>query len=287
MTDTMTVGFLGAPGSYSNQAAQSMFPEATLQGFPSFGPIVAAAEDGSIDAAVLPLENSISGRIPDVHRLVLGMNLFMTEERLLDIEHCLIVSSLDAANKDIETIISHPQGLLQSDKYLSSKYPDAARVARSDTATAVAEVVKDGATGIAAIGSEFAAKHYGGIVIARNIADRSDNLTRFVALKREAVISEDDNMTSMIIQVDHKPGALVNAIQIFGKHGVNITKLETYMISEKTVYPTFYLDVGCGAKSDNLVAAMEEMKTKLKYSKFLGSYKYDTKRTSQNGFLVS
>ena len=94
-----------------------------------------------------------------------------------------------------------------------------------------------------------------------------------------------DDMSSLIIQVSHKPGSLVHALAVFGNHGVNITKLETYMISERTELPTFYIDVGCGGQAQKLIDAMSEIEPHISYSKFLGSYKSDPRRTGRNGFL--
>ncbi|QFU07583.1 P-protein [Rhodobacteraceae bacterium THAF1] len=278
------IGYLGHPGSYSHQAAAQLRPDAEHVNLPSFDELVAACEAGDVDEAVLPLENSESGRIPDVHRLVVSMELFIVGEMLLDVSHCLVTCG-PAVEAEIHSIFSHPQGFLQSSKFLKDRFPDAQRRTRSDTATAVREVVAGGDRHLAAIGSEFAAKHYGGTVLHRGISNREDNITRFVVVARETRFEDSDDMSSMIIQVSHKPGSLVQALAVFGQHGVNITKLETYMISERTELPTFYLDVGCGGQAEKLIAAMRDIEPHISYSKFLGSYRADSRRTGRNGFL--
>ena len=278
------IGYLGQPGSYSHQAASQLRPDGEHVNYPSFEELVAACEQGEVAEAVLPLENSESGRIPDVHRLVVSMELFIVGELLLDVSHCLVTCG-PAVEAEIHSIFSHPQGFLQSSKFLKERFPDAQRRTRSDTATAVREAVAGGDRHVAAIGSEFAAKHYGGTVLHRGISNREDNITRFVIVGKEATFDDTDDMSSMIIQVGHKPGSLVHALAVFGNHGVNITKLETYMISERTELPTFYIDVGCGGQAQKLIDAMSEIEPHISYSKFLGSYKSDPRRTGRNGFL--
>lgn len=278
------IGYLGRPGSYSHQAATTLRPEGDHVPYPSFDDLVAATEAGEVAEAVLPLENSESGRIPDVHRLVVSMELFIGGELLLDVSHCLVTPG-PAVEAEIHSIFSHPQGFLQSSRFLKERFPDAQRRTRPDTATAVADVVEAGDRHMAAIGSEFAAKHYGATVLHKGISNREDNITRFVIVGREAVTDDAHDMSSLVIQVGHKPGSLVKALAVFGSHDVNITKLETYMISERTELPTFYLDIGCGGEAENLIAAMRDIQPHISYSKFLGSYRSDPRRSGRNGFL--
>ncbi len=278
------IGYLGRPGSYSHQAANTLRPKGEHVAYPSFEELVSATESGAVDEAVLPLENSESGRIPDVHRLVVSMELFIVDELLLDVSHCLVTSG-PAIEAEIHSIFSHPQGFLQSSKFLKERFPDVQRRTRPDTASAVREVVEGGDRHLAAIGSEFAASHYGGTILHRGISNREDNITRFVMVAREALTNDAHDMSSVIIQVGHKPGSLVQALAVFGQHDVNITKLETYMISERTELPTFYLDIGCGGQAENLIAAMRDIQPHIAYSKFLGSYRSDPRRSGRNGFL--
>lgn len=284
MAQNKQIGFLGSPGSYSHQAASIMRPNSTAVGYGSFEKLVAATEQGEVQEAVLPLENSTSGRIPDIHRLVVSMDLFIVEELLLDIHHCLIAAQ-PTDTDGIETLLSHQQGFIQSEKFLTEKLPNASHQQVSDTATAVKEAVESGDRATAAIGSEFAAKFYGGLVLNRNISDRDDNITRFALISRNVQVDEKNNMTSMILQVDHTPGSLVRALSVFGTYDVNITKLETYMISDTTVLPTFYLDLGSGSHDENLVLALKDLQSCITYSKFLGSYVADKRRSGKNGFL--
>ena len=284
MESKSKIGFLGSLGSYSHQAASFLRPEFSAVGFNSFEELVSATESGKVAEAVLPLENSASGRIPDVHRLVVSMELFIVREYLLDVNHCLAVVGPCDEN-EIHTIYSHPQGFIQSSRFLAERFPDAAHKTKSDTATAIKEMTEANDRGIAAIGSVFAADLYSAMVLHKKISNRDDNITRFVLLSPTANLNSKNNMTSMILQVKHTPGSLVSALAVFGAHGVNITKLETYMISEATNLPTFYLDIGCGSQDEKLVAAMHEIRQHVTFSKFLGSYVADTTRSGTNGFL--
>lgn len=281
---TGTIGFLGVDGSYSHQAASIFLPDAKAVGYPSFDQLISAVETGEIHRCALPIENSSSGRIPEVHRLLSSMELFIVAEHLLPVEHVLVTAG-PCDERDIHTIFSHPQGFIQTSNFLTSRFPDAARKTTGDTATAVKEVVSSKDKGMAAIGSEFASKIYDGMVLYRDISNRKDNITRFVLLSDTAEYQDDFDLTTLILQVGHEPGSLVSALSVFGNHDVNITKLETYMVSETTKLPTFYLDIGCGSADPKLVSALDELQQHIKYYKFLGSYKADTARTGINGFL--
>jgi len=278
------IGFLGSDGSYSHQAAIALRPDCNYIGIHSFEALITAVETGKVSEAVLPLENSVSGRIPDVHRLVVSMELFFTAELLLSVEHILATSGIHPA-KEIKTIFSHPQGFIQSSEFLSKNYPDAEKISKSDTATSIKEMVSLEDPSYAAIGSKFAANLYSANVINEDISNRKNNVTRFVLISRKPVLNSDNNITSLIIQVSHDPGSLIKALSVFGENKINLTKLETYMISDSTRLPTFYLDVGCGSQEPSFLKTMHMIRSHITFSKFLGSYKADQSRNGLNGFL--
>jgi len=280
-----TTGFLGSLGSYSNKAAKILCPDEMYESFETFDSLVKAVECQEVHKAVLPIENSFSGRIPEVHRLILTMELYITAELLLDVNHCLIGSPNVSIDR-IEKILSHPQGFIQSSEFLSLNYPSVERKSCSDTSSAVKYVVESSDPNIAAIGSEFASNIYGGRVIRKGISNRSDNITRFILVSNELVIQDSDDISSHILQVKHEPGSLVKALEIFGENEINITKLDTYMVSEQTRVPTFYLDLGCGGNDLRLIRTFESIRPFITYSKILGSYKADKRRSGENGFLV-
>lgn len=284
------IAFLGVEGSYSYQAAQTLFPGKQLVGRSNFKDVVTAVTDETADVAVIPLENSITGRIPDVHRLMLTMQLQIVAEYMLKIEHCFIRPAAITPGEGIRNITklySHQQGLLQCRTYIEREFPEAEQIATADTASAVRMISETTEDHVGAIGSSVAAAVYGAMVVDEDIADEKDNFTRFAVLQRpeEVKAVPDADMTTMIFQVQHYPGALLHALQVFEEEEINITKLETYTISQQTLLPTFYLDLGAGISSAPMRNALEKLKKKTAYIKILGSYKSSETRKMTSGFL--
>lgn len=288
-----SVAYLGVEGSYSHQVARLLFPRAQAQNFRSFGEVIESVQTRACNVAVVPVENSIAGRVADVHGLLLQMELMIAQERLLKIDHCLIVRldrfknapNIDAAS--IKKVVSHPQALTQCRGFLSKNLPGVETVSATDTASAVKSVCEDLQTDIAAIGSASAARLYGGYVLAEDIADVHTNTTRFLVLSNPDNLEDDpdDNMTSLIFQVDHQPGSLIRALRAFEDHGINLTKLETYMVSEEVSRPTFYVDVGASLSDERTDRALRQLRESTTYLKLLGTYQADKTRTGANGFL--
>lgn len=290
MTDRIGVTYLGERGSYSHQTAAHLFPDGDLHGFRNFADVVSKVESGQFEKAVIPIENSISGRIPDVHKLLLTMQLAIEAEYMLEIRHCFAIHGLrtiDSGNLDIKTIYSHPQGFIQSRSFLLNHFPNADLVDLSDTASAAKLIAERKEPGIAAITSPVAAREYGCNVLYGDISDVRDNFTRFVVLSRShmAIANDAADITTIIFQVQHTPGALIRALSVFDEGGLNILKLETYTISEKTARPTFYIDVGAGLHDPRMVDVLRRLEGRVAYVKLLGSYPASAVRSRSSGFL--
>jgi prephenate dehydratase len=286
-----TIAYLGSPGTYSYQAAVTMFPDAEHVGLRTFGEIMEEVEAGTYKTAVIPIENSTSGRIPDVHRLMLSTEMAIVSEHMQRIEHCLVqahsgprpVTELSA----IKRLYSHRQGFLQCSGFIEAHCRDAEQVEMVDTASAVKKVVELGDPEAAAIGSAVAAQVFGGVVVERDIADQKNNYTRFLALEKPALDPDYEgcDITTLIFQIDHKPGALIEALAVFRDAGINITTLETYTISEETALPTFYIDIGGGLEDKAVQEALRTLEEKARYVKLLGSYVASEVRNANSGFL--
>jgi len=286
------VSYLGVPGSYSYQAASNLFPKARLQGYNAFSDVVDSVTRETSMVAVVPIENSIAGRVADVHGLMISTELLIAGEHLLPIEHCLIGAKRKGTRKHvdlakIERVHSKPEALTQCRVFLDKSLPNAERVARSDTASAVKLIVDMDSETDLAIGSSFAAETYDGTVIERNIADGQDNTTRFLALTRENNLKEnkDADFTSLIFQVGHTPGALIDALSAFRECNVNLTKLETYMVSKELKNPNFYVDAGAGLQEEKMQNALSLLKERTIYIKLLGTYAASPDRSAGIGFL--
>lgn len=285
------IAYLGLEGSYSYQAAKALFPEAELRGFHNFTDVVTAVDADKADIVVIPVENSITGRIPDVHRMMLTMQLQIVDEYMLPIVHCFIrpqtPPSADVTGRRLKQLYSHQQGFFQCRGYIESHFPEAELIELGDTASAVKTAAASNDPGVGAIGSAAAAEVYGAVIVDEDIADTGDNVTRFLVLVRPeaATVPDDADMTTMIFQVQHYPGALLKALQVFQDEEINITKLETYTISRQTSLPTFYVDLGAGVSSPQMRSALKKLKDKTAYMKLLGSYKSSESRQMTSGFL--
>jgi prephenate dehydratase len=286
-----SVAYLGEPGSYSYQTARILFPDLEFSGHRNFTEVIQSVETRERDVAVIPVENSISGRIPDVHRLMLSMELFISGEYMLRIEHCLIRNrlrpQLAEGPRPIRRIFSHSQGFIQCKDYIEAKLPDAELIETSDTAAAVRLVAQSSEPDIAAIGPEIAAEVHGAVVVEREIATQKNNYTRFLILVRheDAQPDPDADVTTLIFQVDHQPGALLRALAVFNEENINITKLETYTISEQTALPTFYIDIGAGLETAPMQAALKKLERNARYIKMLGTYRSSALRNAMSGYL--
>ncbi len=286
-----TIAYLGSPGTYSYQAASTMFPDDEYVGLRTFGEIMETVEAGEHRTAVIPIENSTSGRIPDVHRLMLSTEMAIVREDMQRIEHCLAqahsgprpVSDVSS----IKRLYSHRQGFLQCNGFIEAHCRDAEQIECVDTASAVRQVSQAGDAEAAAIGSSVAAQVFGGVVIERDIADQKNNYTRFLALEKPALEPDYSvaNITTLIFQIDHQPGALIEALAVFRDNGINITTLETYTISEETALPTFYIDIGGGLEDAQVQGALRALEEKARYVKLLGSYVASDIRNANSGFL--
>ncbi|MEL7544704.1 MAG: prephenate dehydratase domain-containing protein [Pseudomonadota bacterium] len=285
-----SVAFLGVPGSYSYQAAITLFPDAELVGKQVFNDVVASVTEGRVDIAVVPIENSIHGRVADVHGLMMSTELQIAGEHLLAIEHCLVGargldSSVDLSK--VMRVTSKTEALSQCRLFLDSHVPNAVRVSAPDSATAVRDVVHNSDPSELAIGSAFAAQTYDAVVLHTEIADNPRNTTRFLAMTRpdNVLTDEDADFTSLIFQTKHNPGALIDALSAFRACDVNMTKLETYMVYHDIVNPNFYVDVAAGLQEQRMKDALTLLEQETVYIKILGSYKSAPDRSASVGFL--
>lgn len=282
---------LGVPGSFSHLALASVFPEAEATGVPSFDAVVRGVQDGKYDLGVLPVENSETGRIPDVHRMLREMDLAICFEEILPIEHCLIggqdINAARVAKGEGLNILSHPQGFHQCSAYLQKNFPKATHVTETDTAAAVKRAVDNNEDMTVAIGSEQAAMIYGGKVLARKITNARDNYTRFVFLTHHDnwTPSGSENLTFLSFTVGNEPNALCEALSVLGTNDINLVRLEMYGATSGRAEPTFIVDAGIGVKDETFLQAMKDFEGRVKSIKILGSCVASQHRSAESGFL--
>ena len=265
-----TVSFQGAPGANSHIAVEQAFPDGLALPCFAFEDAIDAVKEGRADCAMIPIENSLHGRVADIHFLLPESGLVITGEHFLPIHYALMASG---PIEGIKEAISHPQALGQCRKWLRAR--GIRPVAYADTAGAAALVAEMGDPSVAAISPLRAAGLYGLDTIADRLADSDDNMTRFVVLARQAPDRPvaGPAMTTFIFQVKNTPAALYKAMGGFATNGVNMTKLESYQRGGSFAATEFYADVVGKPGDANLDRALAELGFHSKWLRVLGTYR--------------
>ncbi|VXC96479.1 prephenate dehydratase [Sphingomonas sp. 8AM] len=269
------VAFQGAPGANSHVAVQETFPDALPLPCFSFEDALDAVKSGAADCAIIPIENSLHGRVADMHFLLPESGLVITGEHFLGIRHALIGCG---PRDGVRQAMSHPQALGQCRHWL--KAHGIAPVNYPDTAGAAAVVAELRDPSVAALAPPGAAAIYGLELLATDIADAEHNTTRFVTLARGArsLSGEGPWMTTFIFAVKNVPAALYKAMGGFATNGVNMTKLESYQTGGSFAATEFYCDVEGRPGDPAFDRAMEELGFHAKWVRVLGTYAQARKR---------
>ncbi|WP_267394456.1 MULTISPECIES: prephenate dehydratase [unclassified Sphingomonas] len=269
------VSFQGAPGANSHVAALEAFPDGLPLPCFSFEDAIEAVQEGRADCAIIPIENSLHGRVADIHFLLPESGLVITGEHFLGIRHALMgVGPRDG----VREAMSHPQALGQCRHWL--KAHDIRPVSYPDTAGAAAVVAAQRDPAVAALAPPGAAAIYGLELLASDIADADHNMTRFVVLARGSKPASGDGpwMTTLIFEVKNVPAALYKAMGGFATNGVNITKLESYQRNGSFAATEFFADVEGKPGDAGLDRALEELGFHAKWLRVLGTYRQARKR---------
>ncbi len=267
------VSFQGAPGANSHLAAIEF--DAACLPLPcfSFEDAIDAVKEGRADRAIIPIENSLHGRVADIHFLLPESGLSIIAEHFMSIRHCLMAKSADAK---LATAMSHPQALGQCRHFLREH--GIIPVAYADTAAAAALVAGNGDPAAAAIAPKIAAELYGLEIVSEGIQDADHNMTRFVVLAKEpaalpAKERDDILMTTLVFEVKNIPAALYKAMGGFATNGVNMTKLESYQNGDSFAATEFFADIE-GAPGDAAVdRALNELRFHCNSVRLLGTYR--------------
>lgn len=263
------VSFQGAPGANSHIAVGEAFPAGLPMPCFSFEDAIDAVKDGRADCAMIPLENSLHGRVADIHFLLPESGLVITGEHFLPIRYALMATG---TTSDIREAVSHPQALGQCRKWLRAH--NIRPIAYDDTAGAAALVVQGGDPSVAAIAPPLAASIYGLDILEQGLEDSDDNMTRFVVLARAGRMAGANGpmMTTLVFEVKNVPAALYKALGGFATNGVNMTKLESYQRGARFAATEFFADIE-GRPEDAAVArALEELTFHSKWVRLLGTY---------------
>lgn len=272
------IAYQGEPGAYSHQAIAETYPDAEPLACPTFEDAVEAVRGGRAQLAMLPVENSIYGRVADIHRMLPESGLHIVDEAFVRV-HINLLGVPGARLQDIREAFSHLVLLPQCASFLRENgitgrvSPDNARAAR--------DVASRGDKTQAALASEMAADVYGLNVIARHIEDQDHNTTRFLVMARDIDLTRRGKgrmITSFVFRVRNIPAALYKAMGGFATNGVNMTKLESYMVDGSFSATQFYADIEGHPDDRNVKLAMEELAYFTSEVKLLGVYPSDANR---------
>ncbi|MDA1189228.1 MAG: prephenate dehydratase [Chloroflexi bacterium] len=266
------VAYLGPAGTYAEQAAVSYDPDAEGVPCPSIPAVAQAVERGDADEGVVPIENSLQGSVTfTLDLLIHDSNLFIRNELVLPIHHSLLAAPGTRA-KDITVIYSHPQALAQCQDYIAKHHPKAEVVASLSTATAVQELAKHGKNA-AAIGNLRAAELYGAEVLASNIEDNPNNVTRFVVLGKTPSARTGSDKTSICFWFDDDaPGLLYKVIKSFHELEINLAKIESRPTRESLGRYIFLIDMDGHRDDARVKKALAEVEKQVSILKVFGSY---------------
>jgi len=255
----MKIAIQGEPGSFSHEAALKLVADAAIVPFALSAEVFTALTEGKVDAAAIPIENSLAGPVSEHYDLLLSHDVKVEREVLLRIRHNLIAIS-GASIGEIDRVFSHPVALAQCRRFLAN-HPRMEAYAFYDTAGSVKQLVEQRDRHAAAIASEAAAEYYGAHILESGIEDNPENYTRFFLVRRsaDAVFDPEANKISLAFSVENRPGSLVAALAEFSALDTNLTKIESRPVHGKPWEYIFYVDCQIHFSEDGLraLAALE------------------------------
>ena len=289
ISSTRSICYQGIEGSYSHSLASAIEPQAKLRGFQTFDEAMEAVERGNFDLALIPIENNIGGRVAEIHHLLADTELKIVAEYFLQIEHCLLVLP-DGDVRQVKRVYSHPQALLQCRRFIRDH--DLVSIAESDTAVAAKVIGQRKEPQCAAIASSDCAAIYGLKIAHRAIANDSDNITRFIAMRREGASRDSDAnggkemragtdaaahaysrpITALLFQLRSVPAALYKALGGFATNGINLTKLESYIEPRGLGVARFYAEIAADIHAPSSEHALDELRYFAEWVKVIGTF---------------
>jgi len=270
-----SISFQGELGANSHIACLEAFPDMEPLACASFEDAFAAVSEGQAALAMIPIENSVAGRVADVHHLLPEGDLYIIGERFIPIRHQLMAPK-GATLQGLKRVHSHPQALGQCRKTLRDM--DLTPVKSADTAGAAREIAELGSLEDGALASTLAAEVYALEILKADVADAQHNTTRFIVLAPEPDDAEPEDgpcVTSFVFRVRNVPAALYKAMGGFATNGVNMTKLESYQIDGSFTATQFYADIDGHPTERSVTLALQELKFFSSELKVLGVYKAD------------
>ncbi len=270
---TNKIAFQGRAGAYSHMACLAAFPKLEPLPCPTFADAFKAAETGRADIAMIPIDNSIAGRVADIHHLLPKSSLAIIGEHFIPVNHCLLgVEGAKISN--IKTVYSHTHALPQCRKIIAEY--GWKPVVFEDTAGSALKVAEMKDKTQAAIASSLAASLYGLKILKKNIEDEEGNTTRFIALAKAPKAPPKQKgkkyVTSILFKVHNIPAALYKALGGFATNGINILKLESYLEGNKFHSAQFYCEFESHPEDISFQYAIDELRFYAADIRMLGTY---------------
>ncbi len=275
---TSRIAFQGELGAYSHEACRDARPDMEALPCHTFEEVIDAVQSGKADLAMLPVENTTYGRVADIHRLLPASGLRIIDEAFVRV-HISLMALPGAKLEELDKVRAHLVLIPQAASFLD-KYGIKGEAA-ADSAGAAAELARTRTSTVGVLASDLAAETHGLEILARHIEDHDHNTTRFLIMGKEADLTRRGShgmMTTFIFQVRNIPAALYKAMGGFATNGVNMTKLESYMVNGSFTATQFYADIE-GHPDDPAVArALEELEYFTNELRILGVYPRDPRR---------
>ncbi len=269
------LGYLGPDGTFSQQAAL-MYSDGRyeLREYPTIASAIKAVDAGDIASCIVPIENSLNGSvIATLDTLAFDSDVYITDEYVLKITQNLLVKK-GTKKEDIKTIMSHPQALGQSARLIEDEFCGVELKAVSSTATA-AKCVNDGDGSIAAIAPKSSADLYDLEILYPCCNDDENNFTRFAVIEKTRKLSvTDHDKSSIVFSTEHTPGSLYRAIGLLDQQKINLLKIESRPMKNELGKYVFFIDIDGNLDDANIFFALNRVKEKSMFYKFLGSYPY-------------
>ncbi len=268
--DRALVACQGVQGAYSQEACDRCFKMPKIMYVKNFRGVFKAIESGLCEYGILPIENSTAGSVNQVYDLMSEYNFHIVKSVRLKVRHSLLVPP-GTKKEDIREIFSHEQAIAQCDEYLK-QFPDAKITVMPNTALAAKLVADSGRTDCAALASRANGENYGLVCLEDNIQDVDNNYTRFICITRDLRIYPGAERTSIMMVLDHRPGALYQVLARFNAMGINLLKLESRPLPEREFEFMFYFDIEEPVYSEEFIRMMGQLQQMSIEYKYLGSY---------------
>ncbi|MBR4445203.1 MAG: prephenate dehydratase [Solobacterium sp.] len=269
---SIKVGYLGKHGTYSEIAAMQAFPrDAETVSGKDFPGILQDVERGALDYAVIPVENTTTGIIARSYDLFIQYDIHAVGETIVPVREDLIALP-GTKIEEIREVVSHPEALSQCAGFFAS-HPGIRQVPFQDTASAVAYVKEKNDRTVAALGSWRAREYYGLEALMTDVQDSKSNMTRFLVIAKDAVVTKEADKISIMLVLRHVPGALYNMLGDLARNGVNILRLESRPIADRPFEYRFYIDFEGNSETRQMKEILGSIFLHSREHRLIGCYK--------------